>query len=212
MLNESIADMLAKLRSAGATLRETPGSPTTTDRIAAWEVDSGLLLPAGFAELYTGPFNGFNLHWEWGADADRVSGHFGLMSFERMIQSHEQVDLLWSSWYEEEDIERIKEHRVIESITGADAYITAKFSVESGKPAYQLYYVGDGYVNDGGSEDLPEIPLTIEDYIRVVTGYFGVYQMRYHLHEAEFYKRPFEVCPSTGGLKQIFPDFEALTL
>lgn len=207
MSNESIARMLERLQGAGASLRESPGSAATKDEIRALEAESGFQLPAGFAELYCGPYNGFNLHWEWSTDADRVSGHFGLMPFERMIQSHEQVDLLWSTWYEEEDIERIKEHRVIESSTGADACITAKFSAAPRRSGYQLYYAGDGYVNDGGPEDLPEIALSIEDYIRVVTEYCGVYRIRYHLHEADFDGRPFEVCPALNGLQTMFADF-----
>ena len=122
-----------------------------------------------------------------------------------MFDSNEQEDKLWSSWYEEDDIERIKQHRMLEPIIGADAYITVKFLPE-GK--YKLYYVGDGYVNDGGSEDLPEIPLTIEQYLKVVTGYFGMSGIRHHLHEEEFYTKPFDVYPKLKELEKMFPDFE----
>ena len=120
------------------------------------------------------------------------------------IYSHEKRTL-WEDWYEEDDIERIKQHRVFEQIVGADAYITVKFLPEG---QYKLYYVGEGYVNDGGSEDLPEIPLTIEQYLKVVTGYYGMFSIRHHLYKDEFYKNPFDVYPKLRKIEKIFPDFE----
>jgi hypothetical protein len=73
---------------------------------------------------------------------------------------------------------------------------------------YTLYYVPDDGVNFGGSKMLAKIPLTIEQYVQIVFGYYGVYSVRHHLHKPEFYQDPQSFISEYALLKLTFPDFD----
>jgi hypothetical protein len=171
MINAEFNKMKQRLLQANAIITDkNTQSVLSNGKIESYKNQGSILFPNWTSSFYKN-LNGLYLTWRWSQGEKDIQGFFSIYNFDKMITSHQKEDLLWSIWYEEEDIERIKQHRVFENIIGADAYITVKFLPDQ---KYKLYYVGDGYVNDGGSEDLPEIPLTIEQYIKITTGYFGV--------------------------------------
>lgn len=209
MYNDLFDSMLRKLEKAGARILKNETDPVLTEgELKIREESFQMTFPDWVLKLY-GEQNGLFRRWELKDTSISLSGFINLYSFEKMyIYSHEKQQL-WEDWYEEEDIKRIKQHRVLEQIYGDDAYITIKFLPNQ---KYKLYYVGEGYVNDGESENLPQIPLTIEQYIEVVTRYFGLYGIRHHLYKEEFYKNPFDVYPKLRDLEKMFPDFEPLII
>ncbi|HAS42581.1 MAG TPA: hypothetical protein DCS93_19025 [Microscillaceae bacterium] len=209
MYKDLFDSMVQKLETAGATILKNETDPIlTAGELKIREESFQTTFPDWVLKLY-GEQNGLLRRWELKQNDISLSGFINLYSFERMyIYSHEKQQL-WEDWYKEEDIERIKKHCILEQILGDDSYITVKFLPEN---KYELYYVGEDYVNDGGSEDLPKIPLTIEQYIKVITGYYGVYGICHHLYKDEFYKNPFDVYPKLRELEQMFPDFEPPTI
>ena len=205
MYHHLFDEMLTQLEQVGASITRNETDPILTPGELNLRAEQAqMVFPAWVLELY-GQKNGWFQHWHLERAGVRLSGFVYLFSFEKMYLYSHQSQALWENWYEAEDIERIQQHRILEQIHGDDAYITVKFLP---KQQYELYYVGEGYVNDGGSADLPQIPLTLEQYLKVVTGCFGLYGIRRHLHNPAFYEQPFEVFPKLRLLQQLFPDFE----
>ncbi len=148
-------------------------------------------------------FDGIELDWSLKTERVLLTGFFNIHSFGEMTENNTEGKL-WVDWYEESDIKEIKKHRIFETIIGSDYYITIKFFNDG----YKLYYVPEGSVNNGGSKKLQEIPLTISQYFEVINSYFGIYMIRHHLHDRNFYEKPFEVMPELKILKEIFPEFK----
>ena len=140
------------------------------------------------------------IEFDWRMEDDDVSGFINIHSFDEMIDNDTEGKL-WVNWYEEEDIEEIKKHRIFETIVGTDYYITIKFEADG---TYKLFYVPEGAVNNGGSRTLQEIPLTIEEYLDIISKYYFVYEIRHHLHKKEFYDNPKKFLKDLDKLEKIF--------
>jgi hypothetical protein len=148
--------------------------------------------------------NGLEFDWSLKTTDLLITGFINIHSFyDLMMNSTEHK--LWADWYEREDIQEIKKHRILETIVGTDYYITIKIDPTNGD--YKLYYVPEGSVNHGGSKKLKEIPLKINQYFEVITSYFGIHMIRHHLHEEKFYTNPFDVVPELKLLEKLIPDF-----
>ena len=167
-----------------------------------YERDNGFYMPDDWFELFNA-LNGLELRWQIPGAHPSLTGFFQIHHFQRFLENDSE-DRLWVDWYEQEDINEIKKHRVLESIDGDDAYITVKFE-EDGK--YNLYYVPEGAVNFGGSKELSRIPLDLSQYVQLVAGYFGVYSVRRHLHQEEFYRNPSKCIPEYELLAERIPGF-----
>jgi hypothetical protein len=142
--------------------------------------------------------NGLDLHWKLNKDDVSLSGFFHLTHFLDLRESSTE-NKLWVDWYNQEDIEEMKKHKILEMLHGNDAYITVKFEEDG---SYNLYFVDGDMINNGGSKELPKLPLNLPQYIQIVMNYFGVHSVRYHLHKNEFYQNPKAFIPEYGLLKE----------
>lgn len=174
----------------------------TRGEIPYLEKESGIKVTEEVFDFYH-TLNGADLSWNMTVKGQSLSGFMSIQSYIGVLRERIK-GRLWVDWYESEDIERIKAHKIFEFIEGTDYYITIRFEKDG---SYKLYYVAEGAVNHGGSKNLPEIPLSIAQYFQVIAGYYGFPTIRYHLHKEEFYTRPFEVVPELIVLKEIFPGF-----
>lgn len=142
--------------------------------------------------------NGLDLNWKLSKGDISISGFFQLTHF-LDLQASLTENKLWVDWYNEEDIEEIKKHGILEMLQGNDAYITVKFEEDG---SYNLYFVDGDMINNGSAKELPKLPLNLQQYIQVVSDYFGVYSVRYHLHKSEFYQNPKAFIPEYDLLKE----------
>jgi hypothetical protein len=149
--------------------------------------------------------NGIEFDWSLKRNDFLLTGFINIHSFYDLIMNSTE-NKLWANFYENDDIQEIKKHRILETIIGTDYYITIKIDPINGD--YKLYYVPEGAVNNGGSKKLKEIPLKIDQYFEVITRYFGIHMIRHHLHEEKFYTHPFDVIPELKLLEKIIPDFK----
>jgi len=140
------------------------------------------------------------IEFDWKMEKEQVSGFINIHSYGEMIEN-ETEGKLWVDWYEEDDIEEIKKHRIFETIVGADDYITIKFDTDGN---YKLYYVPEGSVNHGGSKKSEEIPLTIEQYLDIISKYYFSYEIRHHLHKKEFYQTPNKFIKNISKFERVF--------
>jgi hypothetical protein len=164
--------------------------------------DEGFTIPDDLFGLFES-FDGLTFRWSLETNEGKLSGFFQFSLF-LDLQDNETENKLWVDWYEADDIEEIKKHRIFEMFNGMDYYVTIIFGEGND---YSLYYVPEGSVNLGGSKTLSKIPLTIEQYIEIVFGYYGVYSVRHHLHKPEFYKNPEQFIPEHDLLKKMIPNF-----
>lgn len=117
------------------------------------------------------------------------------------LAKNKTENYLWVDWYEKEDIIEIQKHHIFEKIIGSDYYITIKFSEDQ---TYKLFYVSESAVNFGGSKNLPEIPLTIEQYFLILNACYFSLDIRHHLHKQEFYNNPLDIVPKLKELEAVF--------
>ncbi|MBL0695499.1 hypothetical protein [Comamonas sp. JC664] len=202
--------MKRQLSSAGARiLHEGCGGPPTDRERRRFMESDALQLPDAWLELFN-ELNGLRFIWQVEDPARelRLGGYFMFQDFRRFMEN-DTTDMLWCDGYEEDDIAEMKSHRILERFEGHDAYVTVKFK-EDGR--YDLFYVDGDRINHGGSKRLPRIPLTLKQYFEVVTGYWGVYSVRRHLHEQDFYVNPEKYVTELGLLKAHFPGFKPPTL
>ena len=179
--------------------------------------DTNIVITRGMLEYYEEEFkvkisdevfdfyskmNGIEYDWE--LEKEQLNGFINIHSFGEMIEN-ETEGKLWVDWYEEDDIEEIKKHRIFETIIGADYYITIKFDADG---SYKLYYVPEGSVNHGGSKKLDEIPLTIEQYLNVISTFYFCYEIRHHLHKKELYENPKSVLKNLEKFEIVFGEIK----
>ncbi|MGV3611299.1 MAG: hypothetical protein ACO1N0_10145 [Fluviicola sp.] len=167
-----------------------------------YENEERLPIPDDLYELLS-TLNGLEFRWSDPAQKN-LGGYFNFHHVEEFSENDTE-NKLWADWYEAEDIEEIKTHRIFETFHGSDDYVT--INIEADK-SYALYYVPEGSVNFGGSKKLNRIPLTIEQYVRIVMGYLGVYSVRHHLHKPDFYANPQKYIPEYEQIQQLIPGFE----
>lgn len=201
---EQLESTKAYLKSKGATIVYDETEPILTEgEIPYLEEEYGVKINDEVFNFYHS-LNGAELEWIAEVNGDKIGGFMSLLSFIGVLEEDTEGKL-WVDWYNREDIDEIKTHYIFEFIPGTDYYITIKFDENGG---YKLYYVAEGMVNNGGAKRLPEIPLTIEQYFKVINAYLGFPTIRYHLHKKEFYEKPFEVAPELNILKEFIPDFK----
>ncbi|MFT3793109.1 hypothetical protein [Flavobacterium sp.] len=192
-----------ELLDAGATIEyEDAGMAMTEGMRDYYRDDENFSIPDDLFELFAS-IDGLDFRWSLATEAGNLSGFFQLHSLESLLDN-ETEDKLYADWYEEDDIETIKKHRIFESFEGMDYYTTILF--DQGND-YALYYVPDDGVNHGGSKELPKLPLTIAQYVELIFAYYGTYDFRHHLHEPEFYGHPEKFVPQYDLLKKTFPNF-----
>jgi hypothetical protein len=195
-----------QLTSAGAQLlREDHQSNLTEGERTYYTEDENFSMPDDWYDLFS-TINGLEFNWNIPAkEADQgLAGFFRFPDIGNFI-ANKTEDKLWVDWYEKEDIEEMKKHHILEMIEGNDAYITVKFGEDG---SYKLYFADGENINHGGSKELPEIPLTLKQYMEVVAGYYGVYPVRYHLHKKDFYTQPEKYISEYESLKQLIPGFD----
>lgn len=196
--------MKSRLSSVNATiLKEDKELNFTANERNYYFGESGFSIPTDLFQLYT-EFNGLEFLWEFEKDGEIFNGFFSIENFYDLYYNSNEGKL-WQDWYDEEDIVEMKKHRIFETIHGSDYYITIKFEEND---QYKLFYVPEGAVSFRGSNSIAEIPLKIEQYVKMTTSCFGIYSLRHHLHKEEFYKNPFDVVPELKTLEKLFPDFE----
>jgi hypothetical protein len=193
-----------KLLNAHATIsREEMEVAFTAGEREYYENDEGFAIPDDLFDLYA-ELNGLEFRWSISDENGELAGFFHIHHF-LDVMDNETEDKLWADWYEGEDIAAIKKHRIFETIHGSDNYITIKIEADK---SYSLYYVQEGCVNFGGSKELSKIPLTIEQYMKVIMRYFGLYSVRHHLHKEDFYTDPKKYIPEYDQLIKRIPDFK----
>ncbi|SEC20927.1 hypothetical protein SAMN04489761_2381 [Tenacibaculum sp. MAR_2009_124] len=202
-LNE-FTNVQKRLHEIGANILYAETEAILTDgELPYLEEEYGVKIIDEVFQFYN-TLNGAELEWSLTLKETKIHGYMSLQSFIGILDE-ETEGKLWVDWYHKDDVEEIKQHYIFEFIPGADYYITIKFDKKGG---YKLYYVAEGAVNNGGSKNLPEIPLTISQYFKVVSTYLGFSNIRYHLHKKEFYEKPFEVLPELEIIKELIPDFQ----
>ncbi|AKQ64717.1 hypothetical protein A176_001629 [Myxococcus hansupus] len=198
-----------QLSSAGARIVwEDCDAPLAERERRRFMENEALRLPDAWLEFFN-ELSGLAFIWRLidPAGQSQLNGFFTFQDFRRFMEN-DTTDLLWCDWYEEDDIAEMKTHHILERFEGHDAYVTVKFKEDG---SYDLFFVDGDLINHGGSKKLPRIPLTLRQYVEVVTGYWGVYSVRYHLHKQDFYVNPEKYIPELGELKALFPGFEPPT-
>lgn len=191
------------LTTAGATIGyEDPGMKMTVAQRDYFRNDEDFDVPDDLFAFYE-HYDGLSMRWN--AENEQSTGGFFNIGQFLDLQENRSENKLWADWYQPRDIARIKKHRILEMIHGMDYYVTIKFDALSND--YQLYYVAEGSVDHGGSEDLPKIPLTLGQYFAVIFGYYGAYSVRHQLHKPEFYENPRQLIPEYEWLEKNIPDF-----
>jgi len=186
------------IESKGATISiDDTNIPLTKDEFDYYKTEYNLNINEDIFNFYA-EYDG--IEYDWQMDDNEVSGFINIHSFGEMIEN-ETEGKLWVDWYDEKDIEEIKKHRIFETIVGSDYYITIKFEENGG---YKLFYVPEGSVNNGGSKTLQEIPLTIEQYLNVISKYYFSYEIRHQLHKKEFYENPKKCIKNRDKLEKVF--------
>jgi hypothetical protein len=194
----------ADLIKAGATIEHKDADMAITAGMRDYyRDDEDFYVPDDLFGLFES-FDGLDLRWTLKNEGQNLSGFFQFAAIEDMLENKTE-NKLYADWYQPEDIAEIKKHRILEMLNGTDCYVTIVFNKGND---YTLYYVPDDGVNFGGSKMLAKIPLTIEQYVQIVFGYYGVYSVRHHLHKPEFYQDPQSFIPEYALLKLAFPDFD----
>ncbi|MFD0861695.1 hypothetical protein ACFQ1M_05720 [Sungkyunkwania multivorans] len=168
-----------------------------------YEKEFDFRIPDDLFDLYSS-YNGLEFNWSIQDNGEVVAGYFAFSHFLDLLDNDSEGKL-WVDWYEPNDIEEIKAHRIFETLIGSDYYVTIKIEPDG---AYQLFYVPEGSVNHGGSKKLSKIPLTIDEYFKAITGYYGVYSIRHNLHKQEFYEDASKFIPEMERLRRLIPDFQ----
>lgn len=194
-----------KLIAAGAKItREETELELTRGELEYLEPDFNIQVSDELFELYS-QLNGLEFWWEYQGDGFALSGYINLHCFEDLIE-RENEDKLWADWYEEEDLTEMKQHYLFETLHGTDNYVTLRMDEQFN---HKMHFAAEGMTNHGGAKKLPEIPLSLENYFRVTMGYFGLSNLRYHLHKPGFYKEPLGTVPELHLLSKMMPEFEA---
>lgn len=197
-------ELKQRLNDAGANITYESTEPIVTEgEVPYLEEEYGFKLRDDVFQFYNN-LNGAELDWNIQYKNQQINGFMNMPSLIDILDTDTEGKL-WVDWYNKDDIEEVQQHKIFEYITGTDYYITIRFD-ENGN--YKLFYIAEGAVNHGGSKRLPEIPLNIEQYFKVITTYYGFSNIRYHLHKDEFYSKPFDVLPELKVLEEIFPGFK----
>lgn len=187
--------------SGGKILSEDMGLEFTQGEREYFESEENFSLTDEWFDFFKS-VDGIQLLWKLDKDETETFGCFLLTDFGR-FQENDTENKLWCDWYEEDDIAEMKKHRIVERLHGDDAYITVKFDGDQ----YNLYFVDGDLINFGGSKELPKLPLTITQYVKIITAYFGVYSLRYHLHKEDFYSNPKKYISEYNLLKKEMKNF-----
>lgn len=99
----------------------------------------------------------------------------------------------------------VQKYFLLEHILGTDTYIIMKIDANGN---YKIFYMPEGGGNITDINLQKEIPLSLPQYVHIVTSYYGVEGFRSQLYKDEFYTKPFDCCPSLRGLAHIIPDFQ----
>jgi len=186
------------IESKGATIRlDDTNIPISREMIDYYGKEHNVKI---LDEVFNFYHNLNGVEYDWELESEQVSGFINIHSFGEMIENQTEGKL-WEDWYEKEDIEEIKKHRIFETIIGTDYYITIKLEEDG---TYKLFYVPEGSVSNGGSKTLQEIPLTIEQYLNVISKFYFSHEVRHHLHKKEFYINPNKVLKNITQLETIF--------
>lgn len=195
--------MRTELLAVGTDIaNEDTGVGITAGMRKYYRDDEGFSVPDDVFDLYES-FDGLEMFWLLENEGNNLDGFFGINCWKNLLENKIENEL-YADWYGSDDITEIEKHRIFESINGADAYVTIVF--DEGND-YQLYCMPEGSVNFGGSKMLTKIPLTIDQYIEIIFGYYGSYSVRHHLHKPEFYENPAIFIPQYALLQQRFPHF-----
>jgi hypothetical protein len=188
--------------SKGEILSEEFGPEFTEDEREYYKNEENFEISDDWFEFFNSA-DGIELRWKFDTESSELAGYFQFTDF---ISFHEDnnENKLWCDWYEKEDIEEMKKHKIVERLHGNDAYITVKFEDEN----YNLYFVDGDSINFGGSKELPKLPLKIAEYVKIVTDYYGVYSLRYHLHKEDFYQNPEKYVTEYGMLEKHIKNFK----
>lgn len=163
-------------------LKFYPGiSRNKVDKILSF---SNKTIPRQLLNFYSS-VNGLELTWSYASDKTRLSGFFNFWSLERLLFGYEGKmtksnllnpfeEILWNEDYEKKVINELRDHFVIESIEGEDAYITCKISNDN----LSLFYVFE--------DRWKPILLDFDEYIFFIVETFGVSNIRYELTKPRF--------------------------
>lgn len=178
-------------------------SPETIARI---ETLTGHPLPPELAAFYTSA-NGFLLEWQSyaGEGIPALHGWIDIRKLEQLITGeYENLDIdpeELNSVFEEtlildfhDDKQRAERalHRVLESHWGQPAYTTIRFAPDG---SISLWYVND--------DELIQLPMTFDEYIRFTIETLGFDTVRYYLSQESFYTDPYGTEPALKNLNKV---------
>jgi hypothetical protein len=142
--------------------------------------EAGLNLPPELLDLYR-EMNGIELAWSMWPQGAEIPGAILLLPLQKALFGYaeriERVrfddafkDSLWTTdSFSDESIGELKQHRVLEPISGEPAFVTFKPS-PGGLHLFMVY-----------EEDISPIRAPLEEYLRMVFEHLGAASIREHL-------------------------------
>lgn len=171
----------------------------------------GQPVPRELLDLYE-QANGFTIEWK-ATDDSGLYGYFDIWSIERMFTgTFANLDIdsdslrnvfeetLIIDLHEDEQRTTRQKHRMLESHWGQPAYTT--ITIENDR--MKLWYLDD--------DQIIPLPLSLEEYIRLLFESMGLDSVRHYLQFPEFFKTPYTTEPRLKKVQQLFPSTDLLRI